>query len=161
MSSPSAPPPPPAPLAPLPGTPTADAVMDRFLAVAAARVAPVARRAVTTFGEVAKSFLQSRHAFLYVAADGRFLGVVSLHDIKPYLDQPDLESLLIARDIMREDFPSLHPEQTMYEALDAFAQTDSERLPVITASGKLLGAVTRTDVLLFLAGKPSALKSVG
>ena len=37
MSSPSAPPPPPAPLAPLPGTPTADAVMDRFLAVAAAR----------------------------------------------------------------------------------------------------------------------------
>ena len=37
MSSPSAPPPLPAPLAPLPGSPTADAVMDRFLAVAAAR----------------------------------------------------------------------------------------------------------------------------
>ena len=37
MSSPSAPLPPPAPLAPLPGSPTADAVMDRFLAVAAAR----------------------------------------------------------------------------------------------------------------------------
>jgi superfamily II RNA helicase len=37
MSPPSAPLPPPAPLAPLPGSPTPDAVMDRFLAVAAAR----------------------------------------------------------------------------------------------------------------------------
>ncbi|MEO7097899.1 MAG: ClcB-like voltage-gated chloride channel protein [Luteolibacter sp.] len=109
-----------------------------------------------TFGEVAKSFLQSRHAFLYVAADGNFMGVISLHDIKPYLDQPDLESLLIARDIMREDFPVLHPAQTMYEALDAFGQADSERLPVTEMSGKLRGVVTRTDVLLFLAGKPSA-----
>jgi CIC family chloride channel protein len=108
----------------------------------------------STFGEVARGFLQSRHEFLHVVDRGRFLGVVSLHDIKPYLDQPELESLLIARDVMREDFPSLQPGQTMNEALDTFGQADSERLPVTESDGKLLGAVAKTDVLLFLAGKP-------
>jgi len=55
---------------------------------------------------------------------------------------------------MREDFPSLQPGQTMNEALDTFGQADSERLPVTEPGGKLLGAVAKTDVLLFLAGKP-------
>jgi len=106
------------------------------------------------FGEVARAFLQSRNEFLYVASAGKFLGAVSLHDIKGYLDQPELESLLIARDVMREDFPHLQPGQTMNEALDTFGESDSERLPVTDASGNLIGAVAKTDVLLFLAGKP-------
>lgn len=107
-----------------------------------------------TFGEVAKAFLQSRYEFLHIVEDGCFLGVVSLHDIKPYLDQPELEGLLIARDVMREDFPRLQPWQTMNEALDTFGQSEAERLPVTDAANGLMGAVTKTDVLLFLAGKP-------
>lgn len=106
------------------------------------------------FGDVARSFLQSRHTFLNIISGRRFLGVISLHDIKSYLDQEDLESLLIARDVMREDFPSLKSGQTMYEALDLFGQTEAERLPVTDAENHFLGNVTRTDVLLFLAGKP-------
>ncbi|MFD0893295.1 ClcB-like voltage-gated chloride channel protein [Luteolibacter ambystomatis] len=107
-----------------------------------------------TFGEVARAFLQSRHEFLHIVHDNRFLGVVSLHDIKPYLDQPELESLLIARDVMRDDFTRLQPDQTMNEALELFGQAEAERLPVTAITGELLGAVTKTDVLLFLAGKP-------
>ena len=77
--------------------------------------------------------------------DERLAGVISLHDIKPYLDQPELESLLIARDVMREDFPHLQPGQTMNEALDTFGQADSERLPVTDRHGKLLGVVAKTN----------------
>ncbi|MDB6133213.1 MAG: Chloride channel core [Verrucomicrobiales bacterium] len=108
----------------------------------------------TVFGDVARAFLQSRHTFLNVVSEGRFRGVVSLHDIKPYLDQPDLESLLIARDVMREDFPSLRADQTMYEALDVFGRTEADCLSVTGPGDVFLGSVTRTDVLLFLAGKP-------
>jgi len=111
-----------------------------------------------TFGDVARHFLQSRHEFLHIVHDGIFLGVISLHDIKPYLDQPELESLLIARDVMREDFPTLQPGQTMNEALDTFGRGESERLPVTDADRRLLGAVSKTDVLLFLAGKPKRSK---
>jgi CIC family chloride channel protein len=107
-----------------------------------------------SFGEISRKFLQSRHEVLHVIAGDRYAGAVSLHDIKPYLGQPDLEGLLIARDIMREDLPCLSPGQTLAEALMAFGKSDSERLPVIDRNGCLAGALTKTDVLLFLAGKP-------
>jgi chloride channel protein, CIC family len=89
-----------------------------------------------SFGEVARAFLQSRHDSLHVVDEsGRFLGIVSLHDIKPYLDQEELESLLIARDVMHEETPRLAPEQTMSEALDLFGMADTGRLPVTSPDG--------------------------
>lgn len=115
---------------------------------------PATLKPEASFGEVAKAFLQSRHEFLHVVGEGRFLGAVSLHDIKPYLDQPELESLLIARDVMMEDFVRLQPGQTMGEALELFGRGEAERLPVTGPAGELLGTVTKNDVLLFLAGKP-------
>ena len=62
------------------------------------------------FAEIARMFLGTRVNNLYVTdAEGRFLGAVSLHDIKPYLGEPDLAELVIANDILREDFPRLGP----------------------------------------------------
>lgn len=42
----------------------------------------------------------------------------------------------------------------MDEALGEFGKSYCERLPVIDAAGDLVGALSKTDVLLFLAGKP-------
>lgn len=107
-----------------------------------------------SFGEVARTFLQCKHDSLHVVDAGQFVGVVSLHDIKPYLDQPELEGVLIAYDVMREEPVRLLPSQTMSDALDAFNASDMERLPVTGQGGAFLGSLTRGDVLLFLAGKP-------
>ena len=82
------------------------------------------------------------------------MGAVSLHDIKPYLDQPELESLVIAKDVMGEESCWLSPRQSMSEALYVFGRAESECLPVLDPESKLLGSVTKTDVLLFLAGTP-------
>jgi CBS domain-containing protein len=111
---------------------------------------PVA--AAATFGEVVGSFLHGRSEYLHVVEDGRFVGTISLHDIKPYLDQPDLEGLLIAKDVMREDVRALEFGQSMDSALLAFGQADSECLPVVDRARKFLGSVTRADLLLFPAG---------
>ena len=46
-----------------------------------------------------------------VDAKGKFLGVVSLHDIKPYLSEPALGELILAGDILHEDFPRVAPGQ--------------------------------------------------
>lgn len=104
------------------------------------------------FGEVVRTFLQSRREFLNVVENGRFVGIISLHDIKPYLDQPDLESLLIAKDVMREGTCSLTFHQTMSEALHVFGRSESECLPVLDKDSRYLGSVSKTDLLLFLAG---------
>jgi CIC family chloride channel protein len=107
------------------------------------------------FAEIAEKFLSVRVNNLYVCdADGKFLGAVSLHDIKPYLGQLELAELVIARDILREDFPRVGPDQTLSEALGLFLGHTDERLPVVApASGRLLGSLAKGDLLLALVEK--------
>lgn len=107
------------------------------------------------FAEIAEKFLSVRVNNLYVQDDDqRFLGAVSLHDIKPYLGQLDLAELVITRDIMREDFPRIGPDQTLSEALGQFLGHTAERLPVVAPdTGRLLGSLAKGDLLLALVEK--------
>lgn len=103
------------------------------------------------FAEIARMFLAMRVNNLYVTdAEGVFLGAVSLHDIKPYLGEIELAELVIASDILREEFPRVLPEATLSEALGKFLNFEAERLPVVDAEGKLLGSLSKGDLLLAL-----------
>lgn len=106
------------------------------------------------FAAIARTFLNVRVNNLYVVDDaGRFLGVVALHDIKPYLGEPDLAELVIARDILREDFPRVAPDQPLTEALAGFLGIVAERLPVVDRDGVLRGSLAKSDLLLALVEK--------
>ncbi|MDB6093188.1 MAG: Chloride channel core [Verrucomicrobia bacterium] len=107
------------------------------------------------FAKIAQMFLSVRVNNLYVCdAEGRFQGAVSLHDIKPYLGEIDLAELVIAGDILREDFPRIGPYQTLSDALGLFLSHPVERLPVVDPqTGKLRGSVAKTDLLLALVEK--------
>jgi CIC family chloride channel protein len=111
--------------------------------------------ATARFAEIARMFLTVRVNNIYVVDDGgRFLGAVSLHDIKPYLGDPDLAELVIASDIMREDFPRIGPEQSLSDGLGAFLGVSAERLPVIDQEdGQLIGSLAKGDLLLALVEK--------
>jgi CIC family chloride channel protein len=99
-------------------------------------------------------FLNTAVNNLYVVDEaGHFLGAVSLHDIKPYLGEPDLAELVIARDILHEDFPRATPEQSLSEALGGFLNVSAERLPVVAADGTLCGSLSKGDLLLALVEK--------
>ena len=112
-------------------------------------VPPTAR-----FAEVAKLFLTVRVNNVYVTnEDGRFVGAVSLHDIKPYLGEPGVAELVLAGDIVREDFPRLQPDQALSEALGKFIGSDVQRLPVVAADGYLLGSISKNDLMLALVEK--------
>ncbi|HVS08761.1 MAG TPA: ClcB-like voltage-gated chloride channel protein [Planctomycetota bacterium] len=113
------------------------------------------------FGELVEAFKESRYNYIYVTtADGRLLGAVSLHDIKSHLEEPLLADLLIASELMRENFPSLESETTLGEALETFLLHDGERLPVVSDARerRLVGSLSKTDLLLTLAHgrKPKA-----
>ena len=111
-------------------------------------VSPTAR-----FGEIGEKFIATRFNYLYVTDNDRFIGAISLHDIKNYLNTPELAELVIAGDILRERFPVVHPATTLTEALESFTKHDGERLPVTESSSrKLLGSISKTDVILALAG---------
>jgi CIC family chloride channel protein len=107
------------------------------------------------FAEIARLFLSVRVNNIYVVnAERHFVGAVSLHDIKPYLADTDLAGLVIANDIMREEFPRIGPEQSLSDALGAFLGQTIERLPVIEPStGELIGSLSKSDLLLALVEK--------
>lgn len=116
---------------------------------------PPAVKTTAHFADIARMFLSVRVNNIYVtAADGRFVGAVSLHDIKPYLGDADLASLVIASDIMRDDFPRVFPEQSLSDALGGFLGHAVERLPVIErGTNVLLGSLSKSDLLLALVEK--------
>lgn len=112
-------------------------------------VPPTAR-----FAEIARLFLSVRVNNIYVTnTAGHFLGAVSLHDIKPYLGEPEVAELVLAGDIIREDFPRLDPEQALSEALGMFLENDVQRLPIVDDGGHLLGSLSKNDLMLAIVEK--------
>jgi chloride channel protein, CIC family len=117
---------------------------------------PITLPPTATFAEIEKSFLQNRYQHIYIVGkEMKFLGAVSLHDIKEFLDQPELATMVIAADVMKESFPRISPLQPMADALEKFSEVDSERLPVIDNLGtqRLIGTISKTDIMLHIAGK--------
>ena len=82
---------------------------------------------------------------------------MALHDIKRFLTNPDLAGVIIARDIMREKFPSLGPADLLTRVFERFSRHDDKRLPVLATDGSkcLLGAVSKADALLAFAERPT------
>jgi chloride channel protein, CIC family len=115
-----------------------------------------------TFAEIAQTFVQHRFQHVYIVdPDKRLLGAVSLHDVKSFLDRPELQTVVIAADIMNENFPRVSPLQGMGEALRTFSGVQAERLPVVDnlSSQRLIGSISKTDLIIHLAGEQSALKT--
>ena len=111
-----------------------------------------------TFAQIAQTFVQHQFQHIYVIDDDRkLLGAVSLHDVKAFLDRPELETVVIAADIMDENFPRTSPLNSMADALKKFSETRSERLPVVDnlTSQRLIGSISKTDIILHLAGEES------
>ena len=56
---------------------------------------------------------------------------------------------LLARDVMRTDFKPLHETDTIREAIDIFATTQSYSLPVVDSVGDLRGVASLKDILTY------------
>jgi chloride channel protein, CIC family len=112
-----------------------------------------------TFAQIAEAFVQHRFQHIYIVdQENRLVGAISLHDVKAFLDRPELESVVIAADIMDEDFPRVSRTEGMNEALHKFSEAKSERLPVVDNlhSKRLIGSISKTDIILQLAGEQSS-----
>src|SRR3984893_535728 len=111
-----------------------------------------------TFAQIAQTFVQHQFQHIYIV-DGqrKLLGAVSLHQVKAFLDRPELETVVIAGDIMDENFPSISLLHSTGDSLKRFSETRSERLPVVDnpTLQRLIGSISKTDIILHLAGEQS------
>ena len=104
------------------------------------------------FETIAGEFLQSRQEEIYVTtAEGNYAGAISLHDIKPYLNDAAVAAHVIAGDLLRDDVPSVSSTALLAEALRVFAQHAGQTLPVVQpVTGRLTGILVKNDLLLAL-----------
>ncbi len=115
---------------------------------------PVAVRPNDGFAVIGQKFLANRFNYLYVANDAqRFLGAISLHDIKNSLQDPVLANVVIAADLMQEKFPTISVDTPLSEAFGVFARHSGERLPVVNdeRERRLVGSLSKADLMLALA----------
>jgi chloride channel protein, CIC family len=122
------------------------------------KLQPPAIPPTADFNAIAQQFITHHFIYLYVVdASERFLGVVSLHDIKPYLNEPEMAEVIIAEDILREDFPTVTPDMPLTQALQFFAHHDGERLAVLNdGDRKLVGSISKSDLILAIADQGKA-----
>ncbi len=105
-----------------------------------------------TFDEVLDVFTSSRRASVYVLSEaGILLGHIHLHDVKNYINDPSLSSVVIAADLTRSA-PTVAADEPLASILARFDDPDLEELAVSTGGEqpRLTGRITRQDVIACL-----------
>ena len=97
--------------------------------------------------QVLERFLKSRNLMLYVVdEEGKLLGAVDIHTVKDSFSEPQLSTSVIAQDLV-SDVPSVTPAEPLTSVNEKLWFRDLGQLPVVDAAGRLVGIVTRRDLL--------------
>jgi CIC family chloride channel protein len=121
-------------------------------------------RETAGFQELANRFLTSSNNFLPVVdQDQRLLGVVSLQDMKEFLNTGLELSSVIAYDVMRPPPPCLTPNLRLLDALPILLSSEQRNVPVVNNQSefRLVGSVGRADALGLLSEAIAAVSKPG
>lgn len=91
-----------------------------------------------------------RERYVYVInSEGKFLGVVSIHDISRKVLSQEITLHSPVSSVMDNNFPCIYQNQSMREGWEAFARVTLERLPVLNnpQERRFMGALTKTSLI--------------
>ena len=103
-----------------------------------------------TLGKLEARISQSKyHSFPVVDEKGDLTGILSYSDYHHLVPDKDLSQLIIVKDIATPDVVTVHPEDSLYTALERITPKDFSILPVVSQGNPntLLGIVTRRDII--------------
>ena len=109
---------------------------------------PVVIPEETSFEKLLDLVVHSSRSEFFVVHDGRrYVGTISVHQMRKVLQESDsVNALIIARDMADSTYPVLTPEDKLDVVMKLFTQVHVDELPVIS-DHKLVGSVRKTDVL--------------
>lgn len=90
----------------------------------------------------------SSHAV--VDAKGRYVGLVSLEEVRGFVFEAGLDDLVLAGDIARTDIAPLSEDEDLQNALERIAALEFDHVPVVSRddSKRVVGMLSRRDVLV-------------
>ena len=74
------------------------------------------------------------------------LGLVYLDDIRPYLFNDSLYSIMTMGEVMHQDLPIISSEESALSAIDKFELSGAWSLPVADAEGKFVGMMSKSTL---------------
>ncbi|MEW6743743.1 MAG: chloride channel protein [Planctomycetota bacterium] len=105
----------------------------------------------TPFSQLVRLMTEgSLHDYPVVGRDGKLLGTISFDALRQFVFEDELAKLIIARELMRDDVPPLLGTDTLHTALDRFAASDSQEIPVVedvSTPSRLVGITSRQRVM--------------
>ena len=105
--------------------------------------------------------IQQVSALPVVAAGGKLVGVLSEADLLRSFDRQDGGSPLTAEDLMTRDVITIGPDASVAAAARIMIERGVKRLPVVDATGRVIGVVSRVDVLrVFLRSDESIRREI-
>jgi chloride channel protein, CIC family len=104
------------------------------------------------FVDFKRTFSETRqHYFPVVDGNNRLVGIFSINDIREVLFSPDIQYLVVMKDVATPDIISTTPEEDLNTVLKKFTIRNIDSLPVVRADdpGILLGMLNRREVISF------------
>jgi CIC family chloride channel protein len=105
---------------------------------------------LATMSEVVQSCMtSSQHCFPVVDGSGRMTGLITLAQVRQFLDDKGENGPAIAHDLATTPRSALAPEDDLDRALQRLMALDLEELPVVDPSnpGHVLGILSRRDII--------------
>ncbi|MEJ2638501.1 MAG: chloride channel protein, partial [Desulfosarcinaceae bacterium] len=113
------------------------------------------------FSAFKEYFAESKqHYFPVMDQDGRMISLFSINDVRGVLFSPDIEHLVLMKDIGTSDIIVTTLEDDLNTVLQKFTTRNIDSLPVVRADdpGILIGMLNRREVIAFYNEKVQELK---
>jgi CIC family chloride channel protein len=104
------------------------------------------------FSAFKEYFAESKqHYFPVMDQDGRMISIFSINDVRGVLFSPDIEHLVLMKDIGTSDIIVATVEDDLNAVLQKFTTRNIDSLPVVRADdhGILIGMLNRREVIAF------------
>ena len=140
--------------------------------------APEILRPKATLEEAARKILETRYGgFPVVDEEGRLVGLLQVEELLPRPENvpfSDVEALQLFGEwvdegtlqeiyrryqstpveaVMLKEIPRVHPEDPLGKALQVLLTTEVRHLPVVDQEDKVVGILTRSDILKLILGR--------
>jgi chloride channel protein, CIC family len=115
------------------------------------------------FLEFKKFFSETKqHYFPVMDQNKRLTGIFSINDVRSVLFTPEIENLVLVKDICTSDIIVTTPSDDLNSVLRKFTTRNIDSLPVVQEEdqGMLIGMLNRREVISFYNGQIEAMKSL-